>query len=63
MVEKEFKRKFGFEAGVEASKKKIFKELVDAIQDGDSKRSIHRLVRAGEFTEEELEEAYKQARE
>lgn len=46
----------------EPSKKELLKVLLkEAIQDGDSQQSIHRLIRRGNFTKEEIEEIYREA--
>ncbi|MDY0407244.1 hypothetical protein P5G51_019625 [Virgibacillus sp. 179-BFC.A HS] len=66
-VEKELKKIFGFDAGFDEGKQEmkesIFKELVSAIKEGESDRFIQRLIRLGDFTEQEVHEAFKKARE
>lgn len=61
VVEKELKRKFGYDAGIESIKQNIFHLLVDAIRKNEPESTIQYLVKAGRFTDEEVKKAYSEA--
>lgn len=47
----------------ESVKENLFELLIDAIKEGDSKKSIKRLIAKGDFSEVEIQEAYQKAKE
>ncbi|WP_019123924.1 hypothetical protein [Brevibacillus massiliensis] len=51
-----------FIQGFELARSNIRKELIDAIKEGEPERVIRRLIRAGEFTDEEVKEIYEEAK-
>ncbi|WLR41545.1 hypothetical protein LC087_11670 [Bacillus carboniphilus] len=63
IVEKEFKKLYeqGENKGISKVRENIFKQLVEAIKEGETQSGINRLIKSGEFTEDEVKEAYRQA--
>lgn len=60
IVEKEMKKKF--DEGVQSIKQHIFNRLVTSIQERKSEEVINEIIELGQFTEKEIEEAYREAK-
>ncbi|WP_368901910.1 hypothetical protein [Oceanobacillus oncorhynchi] len=53
----------GINQGVNSVKQRIFKQLVGAIKENMSQYAIGVIIKTGDFSQEEIDEAYRKARE